>query len=236
MRRRFKGLLLGIVTFAMMFTVLFSATGLTSAAADNDVAYIMGYFAENGNYGAARYALHLAYSYDGLNYIPLNQNNPVVTPTLGNKGLRDPYIFRKQDGNFVVLATDMTGIDMGGNKSKYLHCWDSTDGLQSFTNYRLLQVNNSSTMHAWAPNAFWDPSKNQYAICWSGDNKIHVSYTSDFKTVTDFNNLTVFHQINGAIYDGEMVSYNGKYYFYNANGAIHGFRGTSLNPKRFTDN
>ena len=35
--------------------------------------------------------------------MPLNQNNPVVTPTGGTGGLRDPFILRKQDGTFVVL-------------------------------------------------------------------------------------------------------------------------------------
>lgn len=28
---------------------------------------------------------------------------------MGTKGIRDPYIFRKQDGKFGIVATDMLG-------------------------------------------------------------------------------------------------------------------------------
>jgi non-reducing end alpha-L-arabinofuranosidase len=43
----------------------------------------MGYFKESPNQSGDNYALHLAVSSDGLNWMPLNQNNPVVTPTRG---------------------------------------------------------------------------------------------------------------------------------------------------------
>ena len=73
--------------------------------------YAMAYFTESPSMTAANYGLHLAVSSDGLNWTPLNQNNPVATPTLGSGGLRDPFILRKQDGTFVVLATDLNGTD-----------------------------------------------------------------------------------------------------------------------------
>lgn len=212
-----------------------SAGGSTTSG--SDAAYVMGYFTESPNYSEARYALHLAYSYDGLNYVPLNQNNPVATPTQGALGLRDPFILRKQDGTFVVIATNMKGIDMAGNLSKTIHVWDSTDGLRTFSNYRMLQVNNSTTMHAWAPEAFWDAGKSQYAIVWAGNtdrNRLYVSYTTDFKTVTEVNTLTVFHDPGYTIYDGDMLMVNGTNYFYNANGRIYGWKSSSLTPKSFT--
>lgn len=235
-RKNFNRLWRGLLVCALMGTVLLISTGLTSAA---DEAYVMGYFTESPNQSEARFALHLAYSYDGLNYVPLNQNNPVVTPTQGEQGLRDPFILRKQDGTFVIIATNMKGLDFAGNKSKYIHVWDSTDGLRTFSNYRLLQVNNSSTMHAWAPEAFWDAGRGKYAIVWAGNtdrNRLYVSYTSDFRTVTDYNNLTVFHDPGYNIYDGDMLMYNGMNYFYNANGTIHGWKSSSLNPGSFTNN
>ena len=73
--------------------------------------YAMVYFTESPSMTAADYNLHLAVSSDGLNWTPLNQNNPVATPTLGSTGLRDPFILRKQDGTFVVMATDLKGTD-----------------------------------------------------------------------------------------------------------------------------
>jgi hypothetical protein len=237
MKKNVKFITVAMLVLSMLLT-LSGYTGSKANAADPYTAYVMGYFAESPNGSENRFALHLAYSRDGLDWTPLNQNQPVATPTLGYKGLRDPFILRKQDGTFVVMATNMVGQDMGANVSKYIHVWDSTD-LINFTGYRLLQVNNSSTMHAWAPEAFWDPSRNQYAILWAGNtdrNRIYVSYTTDFRTVTDYNNLTVYHDPGYDIYDGNMLQYNGMNYFYNANGVIRGFKGSSLNPMSFTNN
>ena len=80
-----------------------------SAASAANSAYVFGYFKETPNESGDSYALHLAVSADGLNWRSLNQNNPVATPTAGTLGLRDPFILRKQDGTFVVLATDLRG-------------------------------------------------------------------------------------------------------------------------------
>lgn len=221
-------------------TIAFICLGLSQVAfaADPYSAYVMGYFTESPDGSQNRFALHLAYSTNGLDWTPLNQNKPVLTPTLGFGALRDPFILRKQDGSFAVMATNMIGQDMAANLSKSILVWDSPD-LRTFNNARLLQVNNSSTMHAWAPEAFWDASRGQYAVLWSGNtnyNRIYVSYTSDFRTVTDSNNLTVFHDLGFDTYDGDMLSYNGANYFYNANGVIHGYTGTTFNPKSFTNN
>src|SRR5262245_21621632 len=102
-----------------------------AAAAATYAGYAMAYFTESPSMTAADYSLHLAVSADGLNWTPLNQNNPVATPTLGSGGLRDPFILRKQDGTFVVMATDLKGTDWA-YQSQYLHIWDSTD-LRTFT-------------------------------------------------------------------------------------------------------
>src|SRR3954463_12391314 len=97
-----------------------------AALAATYAGYAMAYFTESPSMTAANYSLHLAVTADGLNWTPLNQNNPVATPTLGSRGLRDPFILRKQDGTFVVLATDLNGTDWS-YQSQYLHVWDSAD-------------------------------------------------------------------------------------------------------------
>ncbi|MFM9683054.1 alpha-L-arabinofuranosidase, partial [Streptomyces brasiliscabiei] len=79
----------------------------------------------------------------GLQWMPLNQNNPVVTPTGGTGGLRDPFILPKQDGTFVVMATDLKGTNWN-LQSQYIHVWDSAD-LRSFDNYRLLKLHSMAT-------------------------------------------------------------------------------------------
>src|ERR687891_1485597 len=112
----------------------------------------MAYFTESTTMLEADYGLHLAVSKDGLRWMPLNQNNPVVTPTGGAGGLRDPFVLRKQDGTFVVLATDLKGTDWNRD-SVYIHVWDSAD-LRTFTGYRLLKLHDMTNTHSWAPEAY----------------------------------------------------------------------------------
>ncbi|BCB82694.1 hypothetical protein Psuf_000070 [Phytohabitans suffuscus] len=63
-----------------------SVAGLPGVAWAANTAYVMSYFTETPDFQGADYGLHLAVSRDGLNWTPLNQNNPVVTPTAGQQG------------------------------------------------------------------------------------------------------------------------------------------------------
>jgi len=206
-----------------------------AAAAATYAGYAMAYFTESPSMTAASYHLHLAVSSDGLNWTPLNQNNPVATPTLGSGGLRDPFILRKQDGTCVVLATDLNGTDWN-YQSQYLHIWDSTD-LRTFTNYRRLKVHSLAT-HAWAPSAYWDASRSQYAVVYSavtgGHNVLMVNYTTDFVTASAPQIL--FDPGYDAI-DGDFVSVDGVNYMYfknNTNSTLLGTKSSSLDPGSFS--
>ncbi|GIM91622.1 glycoside hydrolase family 43 protein [Paractinoplanes toevensis] len=222
---------IGGTVLAAVLALVFGAA--SPAAAATYAGYAMAYFTESPNMSAANYGLHVAVSSDGLNWTPLNQNNPVVTPTAGAQGLRDPYILRKQDGTFEVLATDLKGTDWSYN-SQYIHVWDSTD-LRSFTNYRRLKVNSLST-HSWAPEAFWDASRGRYGVIYSsvvgGHNVIMVSYTTDFRTATEG---TVFFDNGTDVIDGNLVSQGGvNYFYYRGTGGLFGARSSTLNPGSFT--
>jgi hypothetical protein len=207
----------------------------TAHAADS--AYAMVYFTESTNLGdGTDYGLHLAVSPDGLNWTPLNQNNPLVTPTAGALGLRDPFLMRKQDGTFVVLATDLKGTDWGYN-SQYIHVWDSAD-LRTFTGYRRLKLHDMTT-HSWAPEAFWDAGRGRYAVIYSsvnasGHNVIMVNYTSDFVTASA---PQVFFDPGYDVIDGDMaVGVNGyNYLYYKKNQTLVSARSTSLDPGSFTE-
>ncbi|WP_033437879.1 glycoside hydrolase family 43 protein [Saccharothrix sp. NRRL B-16314] len=214
---------------------LTGASRLTAQAAPGDSAYVMGYFTESPSKLADRYALHLAVSTDGLTWTPLNQNNPVATPTAGTGGLRDPFIMRKQGGGFVVLATDLTGTDFT-RQNQYIHAWDSAD-LRSFTGYRRLKMHSMPT-HTWAPEAFWDAARGQYGIVYSansgGRDGIWVNYTTDFVNVGSpqlffdpgFNVLDATVHVGGGT--------NFLYYKSFADGRLYGARSGTLNPRSFT--
>ncbi|GAA3836230.1 glycoside hydrolase family 43 protein [Streptomyces phyllanthi] len=231
-RRTILGL--AAATPLAMTGVLSLGAGTAHAA---DSAYVMVYFTEANNLGAGTdYGLHLAVSPDGLNWTPLNQNNPVATPTAGALGLRDPFVMRKQDGTFVVLATDLKGTDWNYN-SQYIHVWDSAD-LRTFTGYRRLKLHDMAT-HSWAPEAFWDAGRGQYAVIYSsvnssGHNVIMVNYTSDFVTASA---PQVFFDAGYDVIDGNMtVGVNGVNYMYiKKNQTLVGTRSTSLNPGSFTE-
>jgi hypothetical protein len=223
----------------MAATVPMAATGALTLGAGSahaaDSAYAMAYFTESPNGTGDDYGLHLAVSTDGLEWTPLNQNNPVATPTAGALGLRDPFILRKQDGTFVVLATDLKGTDWS-YVSQYIHVWDSAD-LRTFTGYRRLKLHDLQT-HAWAPEAFWDGGRGQYAVIYSavndsGHNVIMVNYTSDFVTASA---PQVFFNPGYDVIDGDMaVGVNGvNYLYFKKDQQLVGARSSSLNPGSFT--
>ena len=51
--------------------------------------------------------VYFGISRDGLNWEKVNDGNPVLTATLGEKGCRDIEIVRYRDGSFVILTTDL---------------------------------------------------------------------------------------------------------------------------------
>jgi hypothetical protein len=221
-----------------MAAVPVAATGAVflapQRAAAANTAYVMAYFTESPQMQAANYGLHLAVSTDGLNWTPLNQNNPVVTPTAGTGGLRDPFVFRKQDGTFVILATDLNGTDFSQN-NQYLHVWDSTD-LTGFTGYRRIRMHTLNT-HTWAPTAFWDASRGQYGIVYSANNGrdvFMVNYTTDFRTVSG---PQVYFDPGFGVLDGDIVVDGGITYLYYknlSNGLLFGARSATGAPNSFT--
>ncbi len=231
MSRRILSALLGLLMVGGATAALH--TGTASAATYSG--YVMGYFTESPDFSGANYGLHLAVSPDGLNWTPLNQNNPVVTPTQGTQGLRDPFILRKQDGTFTILATDLKGTDWS-LQNEYIHVWDSTD-LRSFGNYRRLKLHSMPT-HSWAPEAFWDASRGQYAIIYSassgGHDVIMANYTTDF---VNAGSPQVFFDPGYAAIDGHLHSANGTNHLFfknNTNGTLLAARSSSLAPGSFT--
>ena len=232
LRRKVVALFAGVATVLTGVVVVGAAR---PAAAATYSAYVMGYFKESPNQSGDSYALHLAVSSDGLNWSPLNQNNPVATPTAGMLGLRDPYILRKQDGTFVVLATDLRGRVFNLN-NQYIHVWDSTN-LTTFSNYRRVRLHSMNT-HSWAPQAFWVASRNQYAVIYSAHNGTRdvfmVNYTSDF---INMGSAQVFFDPGFNVLDGDVLVDGSNYYlsYKNlSNGNLFVARSTTGAPNSFT--
>ena len=169
---------------------------------ENYYGYVMSYF------GQKIESLRLAYSTDGLNWTKLNNGEHVLAATLGSKRVRDPFIYRKPDGKFMIISTQ-------GWDTNSIYLWDSED-LCSFTNERLIQVNNFSN-RAWAPECIYDEKHNRHVIFWSANpvgtnaNRIYCTYTEDF---INFSEAHVLFDPGYEVIDGNIVVHNNKFYMF----------------------
>ncbi|KAK7029413.1 hypothetical protein VNI00_014667 [Paramarasmius palmivorus] len=121
----------------------------------------------------------------------VNNGNLVLQSNVGTKGVRDPSLIRSPDGSkFWIIATDLnvyaTGVYETENGSKGIVVWESTD-LKNWSAPALRIVSPSNAGMTWAPDAIWDPSRNQYLVFWTCNLKgqgwyIMKSYTSDFQS------------------------------------------------------
>lgn len=170
--------------------------------------YILSYFGGNDN----TQKLHLGYSYDGINWSALNNGNSVLPTTLGNGNVRDPFVMRKKDGSFGIIATQ-------GWDTSQIYFWDSKD-LVTYTNERLKTVTNSSVAgltgrRAWAPEASYDPIKDEYIVYWSdpyanGNNG--ATYANTSKDLEEFSAPFVLFDAGYMIIDTNIIKHKGTYY------------------------
>ena len=83
------------------------AGGATCAAAPSEPAntYLLVHFTGQSARGEQ---IYFSVSEDGLHWNDLNNSEPVLVSTIGDKGVRDPSIIRSPDGKkFYLLATDL---------------------------------------------------------------------------------------------------------------------------------
>src|SRR5699024_11748727 len=83
-----------------------------SAPVDQDYAgYLFVYMTGEGTPDGEQIHFALSEGNDPLNWRELNDGEPVLTSTLGDEGVRDPFIIRSpEDGTFHLIATDLKKI------------------------------------------------------------------------------------------------------------------------------
>ncbi|MDI5941411.1 MULTISPECIES: glycoside hydrolase family 43 protein [Micromonospora] len=241
-RRRSRSLRAAVLTVVTTLLAALAAVILAPAPAmAADSAYVMAYFKESVSGAGNVNSVHLAVSSDALEWTPLNNNEAILTPTAGTRGIRDPFLFRLNDGTWVLAATD---IPVGGNfwaPNPNIHIWTSPD-LVNWSADRLLNINwPNPGSFTWAPSIYWDASRNQYAITYSTVpagytySVIMVVYTSNFTNVTS--PVVLFDGGPSGVIDSHVVTgVNGMNYLYyksNSPSTLYGARSTSLNPGSF---
>ena len=198
-----------------------------AAIQDDDYTdYFFAYFAGEGYSDGEQ--IYFASSQDGLNWSDLNDNNPILTSTMGEKGVRDPFIIRSPEGDkFYLIATDLkinggNGWDAAQNSgSQSLMIWESTD-LVNWSEQRMVEV--SAKIEAgctWAPEATYDPQTGEYVVYWASrtpnkDTKQRLYYakTRDFYSFTE---PQLWIDYDQSSIDTTMIEENGTYYRFTKN-------------------
>ena len=135
-----------------------------------------------------------------------------IDSNVGSNRLRDTYINRDKDGNYILMATQ-------GYKYKEIYFGSSFDlvsydiKLKDFNYYdKDLNIGGNYT---WAPEFIYDSNNDQYVIIYSDsekdDSAIYAVTTKDFET---FSYPYVFFDTGYKIIDGDIELINGKYYLF----------------------
>ena len=121
-------------------------------------AYLFSYFTRNGEDG-----VHLAYSRDGIHWLPLNDGKAVITPQITGAGegwqewnttaalMRDPSILRGPDG---------TDHGIGVAHSRDLIHWSRQTRVP-------VMEGEPTALNTWAPDLFYDDATRQFVIVWA---------------------------------------------------------------------
>jgi len=149
--------------------------------------------------------LYLSNGNNANSMVALNKGQPVINPTKGTLGVRDPSIIAgsgtEAGKKWYIIGTDLnigkTTWDASQRKgSRSIFVWESTD-LITWNNERLVSVEDATAGMVWAPSATWDGAKGEYLVHWaskfyptSDPNhtgspsaiRIRYAYTKDFRT------------------------------------------------------
>lgn len=124
--------------------------------------------------------IYFSVSEDGLHFKDLNGGKPILVSTVGEKGVRDPYLYRSPvENRFYLIATDLSIYNRGGwfkNEQGYydasttgssnLVLWESED-LINWSQPRLLPVAPKNAGMAWAPEMIYHEETEEFIIFFS---------------------------------------------------------------------
>ncbi|KAH6839647.1 glycosyl hydrolase [Chaetomium sp. MPI-CAGE-AT-0009] len=166
---------------------------------------------------------------NALRWRELNGARPVLTSSLGTRGLRDPFIIRSPEGDtFYLIATDLS-IGLGTSwsdavrkGSRYIEVWESHD-LKTWSNQRHILVSPPNAGNTWAPEAFYDTKLGAYVVFWASSlysdndpNHTGASYhrmlyatTRDFVT---FSSPQIWQDARMSRIDSTVIEANGLFF------------------------
>jgi len=167
--------------------------------------------------------IYFAISTNGRSWDTLNGSQPVLVSTVGENGVRDPYLLCSHDGKkFHLIATDLS-IHRNGDwwhaqsaGSRSIVIWDSPD-LVHWSTPRLVKVAPDDAGCTWAPEAVYDEDRNEYLTFWASrtgrdhfsKQRIWAAWTKDF---VSFGKPFIYIDKPWDVIDTDIVHENGSYY------------------------
>jgi hypothetical protein len=199
-------------------------------------AYLMVYHKD------ADHGLHMAISYDGLEFISLNEDKPLIAgDTIAEqKGIRDPHIFRGPDGAFYLAMTDLhvfgvrdgyrttewerDGHKYGWGNNRGLVLMKSTD-LKHWTrtnlNFQKMGGQWAEVGCVWAPETCYDYEKGKLFLHFTtrfgnGRNMIYYVYMNDDFTAMESEPQLLFEAPQGKynVIDSDIMYHDGTYHLF----------------------
>jgi len=105
-------------------------------------------------------------------FTALNKGQPVLRPTKGTRGVRDPYLVKgggaEEGKKWYIIGTDLdigkTSWDAAQRQgSRGIFVWETED-LTNWSQDRLVVVESAEAGMVWAPEAIWDPKEGNFTI------------------------------------------------------------------------
>ncbi|GAA1559960.1 hypothetical protein GCM10009804_15980 [Kribbella hippodromi] len=199
---------------------------MTSTGLPGYAGYLYAHFKRESAEGEQIY-FALSDGNDPLRFTDLNNGRPVLSSTLGERGVRDPHLVRSPAGDrFYLVATDLrlyTSLDWDRHQrwgSRSIMVWESPD-LVNWSDGRLVEVAPPEAGNTWAPEAVWDPEQDAYLVHWSstlydnaehaGDsyNRIMYATTRDFR---EFSEPRIWIDRGWQTIDATVIDHDGVYY------------------------
>ena len=195
---------------------VFMVLGCQDKVEKEEEVFLFSYFKNNGEDG-----LHLAYSYDGLNWEALNDDKSFLTPELSkDKLMRDPCNIQGPDGKFhMVWTVSWEEKGIGYANSSDLINWSEQQFIP-------VMQHEESTQNSWAPELFYDEEQEQYLIFWastvsdqfletanqaedSWNHRIYYTTTKDFE---EFTATEIFVEPGFNVIDATIARNKSKYF------------------------
>ncbi|MHA7965269.1 glycoside hydrolase [Paenibacillus sp. CAU 1782] len=209
-------------------TKSFDARVVELPAEEAYAGYLFSYFTGEGTPDGEQVYFALSDGNNALRWNELNGRKPVLTSTMGEKGVRDPFIIRSPEGDrFYMIATDLKingSWDWGkaqSDGSRSIIVWESDD-LLTWSEPRMVEVAPYEAGNTWAPEAFYDEESGEYVVFWASRlfaegtrsggewyQRILYSKTRDFYT---FTKPELYMDLGYSTIDTTMIAHNGKIY------------------------